>query len=154
MSPIVRPEQVRPDRLLDIDHRDREAIVAVDGGEIVGVARYYRQPGSEAAELAVVVADAWQRQGLATRMLAALAGRAAAVGIQRFTMIMQADNHPILRLVRRADPCARLAFSGGVYETTVPVAAFEAIPAELGNRDAPRWSRRPPPPSPRPRGRT
>jgi RimJ/RimL family protein N-acetyltransferase len=142
MSPIVRPEQVRPDRLLDIDHRDREAIVAVDGGEIVGVARYYRQPGSEAAELAVVVADAWQRQGLATRMLAALAGRAAAVGIQRFTMIMQADNHPILRLVRRADPCARLAFSGGVYETTVPVAAFEAIPAELSNRDAPPHRRR------------
>jgi hypothetical protein len=45
-------------------------------------------------------------------------------------MIMQADNHPILRLVRRADPSARLAFSGGVYETTVPVAAFETIPAE------------------------
>src|SRR3981081_2481262 len=43
MSPIVRPEQVRPDRLLDIDHRDREAIVAVDGGEIVGVARYGRR---------------------------------------------------------------------------------------------------------------
>jgi RimJ/RimL family protein N-acetyltransferase len=129
MSPIVRPEQVRADRLLDIDHRDREAIVAVDGGEIVGVARYVRQPGSEAAELAVVVADAWQRQGLATRMLAALAGRAAAVGIRRFTMIMQADNRPILRLLRRVAPSARLDLSDGVYETNIPVEAFETIPA-------------------------
>jgi GNAT superfamily N-acetyltransferase len=130
LSPIARPEQVRPDRLLDLDHRDREAIVAVDDGEIVGVARYVRTPGSDEAEMAVVVADAWQRQGLATRMLAALAEQASAVGIEQFTMMMQADNWPILRLVRRVDPSARLALSYGVYETTVPVAAWQTIATE------------------------
>jgi RimJ/RimL family protein N-acetyltransferase len=135
-SPIARPEQARPDRLLDLDHRDREAIVAVDDGEIVGVARYFRLPGSDAAELAVVVADAWQRQGLATRMLAALARQASAVGIQRFTMIMQADNNPILRLVRQVDPSARLALSYDVYETTVPVAAWQTIATELATSAA------------------
>ncbi|MBJ7603063.1 MAG: GNAT family N-acetyltransferase [Candidatus Dormibacteraeota bacterium] len=124
MSPIARLEQVPTDRLLDVDHRDREAIVSVDDREIVGVARYFRQPGSDAAEMAVVVADAWQGQGLATRMLAALAERASAVGIQRFTLIMQADNSPILRLLRRVDPSAKLALSQGVYETTVPVVAW------------------------------
>jgi RimJ/RimL family protein N-acetyltransferase len=128
MSPIARPEQTRPDRLLDIDHRDREAIVAVEDGEIVGVARYVRWPSSDAAELAVVVADAWQRHGLATRMLTALARQASAAGIQRFTLIMQADNRPILRLVRRVDPSARLSLSYGVYETTVPVAAWTQSP--------------------------
>jgi RimJ/RimL family protein N-acetyltransferase len=128
MSPVTRPEQTRPDRLLDVDHRDREAIVAVDAGEIVGVARYVRLPGSDAAELAVVVADEWQRQCLATRLLAALARQALAVGIQRFTLTMQADNRPILRLVRRVDPSARLALSYGVYETTVPVAAWNQSP--------------------------
>src|SRR4029077_15901841 len=71
-SPIVRPEQARPDRLLDLDHHDREAVVALDGGEIVGVARYFRQPGADTAEVAVVVADAWQGQGLATRLLGLL----------------------------------------------------------------------------------
>jgi RimJ/RimL family protein N-acetyltransferase len=133
MSPIARPEQTRPDRLLDIDHRDREAIVAVDDGEIVGVARYVRQPGSDAAELAVVVADAWQRQGLATRMLAALARQASAVGIQRFTLTMLADNRPILRLVRRIDPSARLSISYGVCETTVPVAVWKTIPRPMSS---------------------
>jgi GNAT superfamily N-acetyltransferase len=124
MSPVARPEQVPVDRLLDVDHRDREAIVAVGDGEIVGVARYFRQPGSDTAEMAVVVADAWQRQGLATRMLGALAERASAVGIQWFTMTMLADNRPILGLVRRVDPGARLDLSHGVYETTVPVSAW------------------------------
>jgi RimJ/RimL family protein N-acetyltransferase len=128
LSPIARPEQARPDRLLDVDHRDHEAIVAVDDGEIVGVARYVRLSGSDAAELAVVVADAWQGQGLATRMLAALAGQASAAGIERFTLITQADNRPALRLLRRVDPSARLALTYGVYETTVPVAAFKRIP--------------------------
>jgi GNAT superfamily N-acetyltransferase len=89
--------------------------------------------------MAVVVADAWQGQGLATRMIAALAGLASAAGIQQFTLSMQADNRPVLRLVRRLDPSARLVLSEGVYETTVPVAAWSncrdgepAAPAAVG----------------------
>lgn len=128
-SPIARLEQTRPERLLDVDHRDREAIVAIDDGEIVGVARYVRT-GSDEAEMAIVVADAWQRQGLATRMLAALADQASAAGMRRFSMMMLADNLPILRLLRRADPSAKLALSAGVYETTVPVAAWKTVATE------------------------
>ena len=124
MGPVARPEQVQPQRLLDIDHRDREAVVAVEDGEIVGVARYVRWPGSESAELAVVVADAWQGRGLATRLIVTLARLASAAGIQRFTLTMQADNRAILRLVRRLDPTASFVLSDGVYETTVPVAVW------------------------------
>ena len=127
MSPVQRPDQTHPDRLLNVDHRDREAIVALDQGEIVGVARYARQGGSEAAEIAVVVADAWQRQGIATRLLAALARRALEVGIRRFNLTMLADNLPMLALLRRVDPSARLALSWGVYETTVPVTGFLSV---------------------------
>jgi len=119
LSPLARPEQARPERLLDLDHRDREAVVAVVDGEIVGVARYFRQACPGSAEIAVVVADAWQRQGLATRMLSRLAELAEAVGIERFTATVQADNRPVLRLVHRLDPKARLAFSGGVYEASI-----------------------------------
>jgi hypothetical protein len=64
-------------------------------------------PGSDTAELAVV---------------------------ERFTMIMQADNWPILRLVRRVDPSAKLALSSGVSETTVPVAAWQTIGTEPAAR--------------------
>ena len=125
-SPIVRPEQARPDRLLDIDHRDREAVSAVVDGEIVGVARYFRSPGTDSAEIAVVVADDWQRRGLATRMLEGLAELALSSGIRRFTLTMQADNQPVLRLLRRLYPSARLTLSQGVYEAAIPLTAQDS----------------------------
>ncbi len=126
LSPIARPEQARPERLLDIDHHDREAVVAVVDGEIVGVARYLRWPGTETAELAVVVADAWHRQGLATRMLTRLAELALSAGIRSFTVTMQADNRPALRLLRRFHPAVALTHSQGVCEAAVPVSKTDA----------------------------
>ena len=120
-SPIARPEQAQPERLLDLDHHDREAVVAVAEDEIVGVARYARRPGADVAEVAVVVADSWQRQGLATRMLTVLAELAQAAGVRRFTLNMQPDNRAVLRLVRRVYPGARLSYSQGMCEAVVPL---------------------------------
>ena len=121
-SPLARPEQAQPQRLLDIDHHDREAVVAVLDGEIIGVARYARRSGSDTAEVAVVVADHWQRQGLATRMFGALNELAEQAGVQQLTLSMQADNKGVLRLLRRFHPGAELTHSQGIYETTIPVA--------------------------------
>lgn len=120
-SPIVRPEQAQPERLLDVDHHNREAVVAVVDDEIVGVARYARRAGTDVAEVAVVVADDWQRQGLATRMLGALGELALAAGISQFVLEMQADNRPVLALLRRLYPDARLTHSHGMCEGVVPV---------------------------------
>jgi RimJ/RimL family protein N-acetyltransferase len=120
-SPIVRPEQAHPERLLDVDHHDREAVVAVVDGEIVGVARYARWRGTDRADLAVVVADGWQRQGLATRMLSALAERAETEGIETFTASVQGDNIATLGLLRRFRPMEKAIFSDGLVEMTLPV---------------------------------
>jgi RimJ/RimL family protein N-acetyltransferase len=120
-SPIVRPDQAHPERLLDIDHHDREAVVALVDGEIVGVARYARWPGTDKADLAVVVADDWQRQGVATRMLSGLADLALSAGIQDFTASVQGDNQPALKLLRRFRPVERQTCSQGLCEMTLPV---------------------------------
>ena len=70
----------------EIDHHDHEALVAVlpgTGGIIVGVARFIRDPAHpDTAEVAVVVADSWQRRGLGTVLLRRLARRANEVGIR------------------------------------------------------------------------
>ena len=124
-SPIVRPEQAQPARLLDLDHHDREAVVAVVDDEIVGVARYARRPGAAAAEVAVVVADGWQRQGLATRMLGTLGELAVESGVRQFTLNMQSDNTAVLRLARRLYPEARLSHSQGTREAVVPLRSRE-----------------------------
>lgn len=121
-SPVVYPDQTQPARLLDVDHHDREAVVAVVETEIVGVARYFRQPGADVAEVAVVVADDWQRLGLATRMFGALAELAGSRGVRRFSVTVQADNPPALALLQRFKP-SEIRYSQGLYEAMVPIGA-------------------------------
>jgi RimJ/RimL family protein N-acetyltransferase len=125
MSPLARPEQARPEVLLDVDHRDREAILAMVGGEIVGVARYSRRAHSDTADLAIVVADAWQRQGLATCLLSALSASARRAGISRFEVMTQADNRAALGLLRRLWPETRLACAQAVCEGSVSIGGSE-----------------------------
>ena len=114
-SPITRPDIFQAS-LRRIDHHEREAVAAVVGGDVVGVAQYARANGEKSADLAVVVADDWQRQGLGTRLIAALADRAAAEGLESFKVDIQGDNFGALKLFRRVAPCARIAFSAGVGE--------------------------------------
>jgi RimJ/RimL family protein N-acetyltransferase len=134
-SPLARPEQARPERLLDLDQRDRVALVGLDRDEIVGVARYFRL-ADDSAEIAVVVADAWQRQGIGSRLLATLADEARRADIHRFRANVQADNRPARDLLRSFDPSARFAFSGGVLETTLELPQ----PSSEDGRLAEPWS--------------
>ncbi len=119
-SPISRSDVFQAS-ILRVDHHDHEAIAAVERGEVVGVAQYARLPGAKQANLALVVADAWQRQGLGTRLIAALADRAVAEGIESFAVDIQGDNYGALRLFKRTAPGARMRFSGGVGEGVIPL---------------------------------
>jgi ribosomal protein S18 acetylase RimI-like enzyme len=121
-SPIARRERLR-ESLGRIDHHDREALGAVANGDVVGLVEYARAPGSALADMAIVVADEWQRQGLGTRLVAALAERAVAEGIEGFAVDIQGDNHGALRLFKRIAPGSRLAFSAGVGEGVIPLAS-------------------------------
>jgi RimJ/RimL family protein N-acetyltransferase len=90
------------DYLIDIDHHDHEALAALPPGtgEIVGVARFIRDPDKpDTAELSITVADSWQRRGLGTLLLRHLGRRAAEVGVSQFTAEILAGNAPTLRLV-------------------------------------------------------
>jgi RimJ/RimL family protein N-acetyltransferase len=114
-SPLAREEQFTR-LVLRQDGQDRAAVAAVENGELVGIAQYSRRRGAELADLAIVVADEWQRQGLGTRLVAALAERARRAGISRFSVDVQGDNRGVQRLLKRVAPEMRLAFSGGVGE--------------------------------------
>jgi len=59
-----------------------DAQVAVGDGHLIGWAEYGRIPAdSRIADLAVIVADPWQRQGIASALVRALLPRLAAAGI-------------------------------------------------------------------------
>ena len=62
-SPIQEPSRTALLWLTSVDHGSRDALVALDGDEIVAVARYDGKPDRNTAEIAVTVEDAWQRRG-------------------------------------------------------------------------------------------
>mgnify|MGYP003701317943 CR=1 FL=1 len=115
MSPVHRLEQVHLRRLLNVDHKNREAIIGLLAGEVIGVGRYSRT-ASASAEFAVVVADRFQRLGVARELLSRLAILALARGITEFTFTAHADNLPIIRLVRKLVTDPTLKFTGPEVE--------------------------------------
>ena len=88
--------------LTEVDHRDHEALVALEPetGHGIGVARFVRSPADrDLAEVAVAVADPWHGRGVATALLNRLTERARAEGIRRFSAEILAENQPMLDLI-------------------------------------------------------
>jgi GNAT superfamily N-acetyltransferase len=109
--------------LTNIDHVTHEALVVIDEatGHIVGVGRYATGTGSgTVADMALAVADAWQRRGIGHALAVRLVERARANGITRLTGTTLADN------LRARSLLDRLGFSllgagGGVVELALDV---------------------------------
>jgi GNAT superfamily N-acetyltransferase len=131
-SPISRPPRAALLHLAHVDHERRDALVALDGDEIVAVARYDARIGngrsgnqmpSNQAEIAITVEDAWQHRGVGGRLARRLAARATDRGYDVFVATMLPDNRAALGLVRKLVPDASVRWAGGEYEATLPLAA-------------------------------
>ncbi|HET7199529.1 MAG TPA: bifunctional acetate--CoA ligase family protein/GNAT family N-acetyltransferase [Burkholderiales bacterium] len=100
-------------RFTQIDYDREMAFVAVtqeSGHEVeIGVARYITNPDGRSCEFAIVVGDAWQRRGLARRMLELLMGVAFAHGLEAMIGHILSGNQPMLAL------CAELGFEISDY---------------------------------------
>jgi acetyltransferase len=122
-SPLKRLPEEMARRLARVDYDQRFALVATthrpDGTEhILGVARYDRAPGTDAAEVAVAVVDEAQRQGIGSGLLSLLARVAREHGIAELTLIVLPENQSMLGLLRRLGWIHRAHYGGGVYEIT------------------------------------
>jgi GNAT superfamily N-acetyltransferase len=110
------------------DHDHREGFVAVartgpDEERIVG--HLCLEPdGAEAAEVAIAVADARQRQGIGRRLLAAGAAWARREHITRLTATMLAGNAPIHGLLASLGLPTRVTYVGaGLSELAIDLGA-------------------------------
>jgi nucleotide-binding universal stress UspA family protein/L-amino acid N-acyltransferase YncA len=121
------------DYLVDVDHQDHEAIVAVDpiSGEGLAVARYIRSnEDAEAAEVAVTVADDWQHRGLGRALLDRLTYRARREGVRRFTALVQSDNRASLGLLAGVGD-ARRQYDTGVVKLVIELPPERGMGVQL-----------------------
>lgn len=107
--------------MVEADHHDGKALVAVVGGEIVGHAMYVREGTGDEAEFAVVVEDGWRSRGVGKLLLAELATRAGSRGINLFTGPVLGGNRRALDALAAVFPGMRYGTRGGAYQVRVPL---------------------------------
>lgn len=106
--------------LTEVDFDNHYAVVAFtrdeqDGIIGVGVARYVRLPGrSDAAEVAVTVADDFQRRGVGTMLYDRLLAAARAAKISVLRSDIHFENRGIRELLERAAPATVIGREGVV----------------------------------------
>lgn len=119
-SPVFHPTEAQLDYLTRVDQRDHLALCAVDrsGADDVGagIARCVRLPGRpEHAELAITVADRYQRQGLGLILLASLSRMASVRGVTTFVGYVDAERRGLLHILRALEGQVRRC-EGGTAE--------------------------------------
>ena len=95
---------------------EQVALVALQGGEVVGVASFAeaRQSPQE-AELALVVEDAWQGQGIGRGLLRALVEEAHRRDVEVFNAVIMGENSRALRFLTRFFPWAEVHLQAGEF---------------------------------------
>jgi ribosomal protein S18 acetylase RimI-like enzyme len=119
--------------LVAVDHRDHEAIIAIEpsSGEALGIARYIRSKDDpDVAEVAVTVADDWQRRGLGRALLARLASRARDEGVRRFSALVLSDNPGAVNLLKGVGSTHSRCATGEI-ELDIELPAKRGIGAQL-----------------------
>jgi GNAT superfamily N-acetyltransferase len=115
--------------LTEVNGRDHVALVAEYPGDavrrLIAVARFVRlAEDPSAAEVAIVVADDWQRRGVGSLLSEDLAEEARHAGITRFTATMASDNVPAQRLMAKLTSRLESRHTGhGVSELVLDLAA-------------------------------
>jgi acetyl coenzyme A synthetase (ADP forming)-like protein len=106
---------------IDVDYADRFALIAESGtpSRIIAHAAYIRINDGR-AEVAFLVADAWQGRGISTIMLAHLAGAAAQHGIATFTADVLPANHRMIDVFRQSGFPVDMQSSPDAIEIELP----------------------------------
>jgi GNAT superfamily N-acetyltransferase len=96
------------------------SLVMTSGPDIVAVA-VLGVDGDGHSEVGLLVEDRWQRRGLGSRLLRAVADEASAQGVQTLMLLVQRENEAVLPAVRRAGFNAHVASVDGLLEVSVPI---------------------------------
>jgi len=122
--PRLSPGEV--ERFTHVDYVDRMAFVVVDGDRIIGVGRYERLEGTDEAEVAFVVTDAYQRRGIGVLLLDHLVDVARGHGIHRFMAQTLSENRDMLGVFLSSGFPVTTSSEGGTVTVRFPIVPCDA----------------------------
>lgn len=126
------------ERFTHVDYVDRLALVVLAEGRFVGVGRYDRVVGADEAEVAFVVEDGYQRQGIGALLADELARAARAQGIRVFVADTLAENAAMLEMFHRMGFPVESWFQEGVVKVRFPIEPVPSYVESLARREATR----------------
>lgn len=108
---------------LKVDYKYDMVLVTTTGKQsdapIIAVARYNRLRESDVAEVAFVVQDSWQNQGLGTKLFLLLCELARKHGIRAFEAEVLAENPGMLRVFHKGGHPVQSRLEEGVFQITI-----------------------------------
>jgi acetate---CoA ligase (ADP-forming) len=121
---------------VDVDYSDRYALVAESGSppKIIAHAAYTRQDDRR-AEVAFLVADAWQGRGISTILLAHLAALAEEHGISSFTAEVLPANHRMIEVFHESGFPVEMHSTPDAIEVEFPTSLSSAAVARFEERE-------------------
>jgi len=106
-----------------IDYTQEMSLAAItdDGpkSKIVGLGSYHLNPATHKAEIAFMVADAWQGKGIGTFMMRSLVKIAKASNIKGFTAEVLRDNLAMIALMHKSGVPTKSEIVDGSYLFTM-----------------------------------
>jgi acyl-CoA hydrolase len=106
-------------QVTNIDYNNDLAIVGVIPGvsqeEIVAIGQYFLDPKTQAAEVAFLVQDEWQKKGMGTFLLEYLTRVAKQRGVKCFYAKVLPNNKPMLNIFQNSGYQVSTEFDGEVY---------------------------------------
>jgi acyl-CoA hydrolase/GNAT superfamily N-acetyltransferase len=122
-SPIRTMPHAKMQAYVNIDYRKTFSIVVLTGkpgqGEIIAEARFARQKRGNKADIAFVVDEAFQNQGIATFMYRLLIRFAKEQGIEGFSADVLASNKAMMKVFEKGDLALKARLEEGVYHLNI-----------------------------------
>jgi acetyl coenzyme A synthetase (ADP forming)-like protein len=122
-------------RLVEKEGPDHLALAAERGGQLIGMAQYDRITGSDVAEVAFVVDDAHQGQGIGTLLLEYLASEGRHYGLKRFAADTLLENAQMVQVFRDAGFTQRSQLEAGVIRVIMDISPTREALSALYERD-------------------
>ncbi len=123
-SPIKTMPHRKMQEYVNIDYQRIMSIIGtidLSGSErIIAEGRYVRHHNLPSADVAFVVDENYQGQGIASFLFEALIRTAREQGIEWFTADVIADNKAMLKVFERAPFPIRAVMESGIYNLTIP----------------------------------